>query len=416
MKRKLFILMVVLALFALAACTGNSQENQAGNINNPAGSQANDENTSEPSSGPATCTAQTLVEEDFVEADDHVTGKTEDFAATITVYSDFACEGCLTMASALAKSLELYPEDIRLVFRSFPETTSQRSVIVAKAAEAAGMQGKFWEMHDLLFGSQGEWLDMDDETFQEWIWAQVAALELNIDQFDADINGEEVSAILVKNLERAVAYNSAPPVVLVNNTPSPPYITTVGDFFLYLETLMIPYGRHIQNLEFTDCPPMTIDPEANYTAALVTDQGEVIIALYPDIAPFAVNSFIFLAENDYFDDTPIYAVIEGFVAQAGDPSGTGWGSPGYLYSTEISDEISFERPGMVAMANAAPDIVNSQFFITYSPLTFLDGKHTIFGEVIDGMDVMRSLTPRDPEQNPLLPINNMILDVIITTQ
>jgi cyclophilin family peptidyl-prolyl cis-trans isomerase len=194
----------------------------------------------------------------------------------------------------------------------------------------------------------------------------------------------------------------------------PQYITTVSDFLLYLETLMVPYGRHLRSVQYSYCPPLTVDPEGTYTATLVTDRGEVTIALYPDVAPYAVNNFIFLAQEDYYDNTPFYAVIEGFIAQAGDPSGTGWGTPGYMFSTEISDQVSFDQPGMVAMGNASPTLVNSQFFITYSPLTFLDGQYTIFGEVVSGLDVLRSLNPRDPEVDPLLPLENYILDVIIT--
>ncbi|HKJ28269.1 MAG TPA: peptidylprolyl isomerase, partial [Anaerolineales bacterium] len=94
----------------------------------------------------------------------------------------------------------------------------------------------------------------------------------------------------------------------------------------------------------------------------------------------------------------------------------GWGTPGYMFSTEISDQIAFDRPGMVAMSNAAPDLVNSQFFMTSIPISNFNGQFTIFGEVVDGMDVLRQLTPRDPELNPLEPFSNYILDVIISKQ
>jgi len=191
------------------------------------------------------------------------------------------------------------------------------------------------------------------------------------------------------------------------------YISTVGDFFVWLDTLMIPYGRHIKDHQFPECPPMAIDREKEYTATLHTDMGDVVLALYPDVAPMAVNSFVFLAENDYYDNTPFYAVIEGFVAQAGDPSGTGWGTPGYLFGLETSPDLTFERPYMLAMANSGTDTNNSQFFITFSPLTYLDGKYTIFGEVLDGVDVLKNLSPRDPEQDIMPPIKNYILDVTI---
>lgn len=136
------------------------------------------------------------------------------------------------------------------------------------------------------------------------------------------------------------------------------------------------------------------------------------MALYPEEAPYAVNNFIFLAENDYYDNTPFYAVIEGFVVQAGDPSGTGWGTPGFLYDVEVS-ELNFERPYMVAMTNSGPGSNNSQFFITFSPLTYLNGQNTIFGEVIDGVEVLKLLTLRDPEKDPFVPVSDYILDITI---
>jgi cyclophilin family peptidyl-prolyl cis-trans isomerase len=268
-------------------------------------------------------------------------------------------------------------------------------------------------MHNLLFTTQESWVNMDSTEFSNFIWTDVSALGLDLEQFDEDVNSDKINEKIATNYDEAIQYATEPPVVLVNGTATPMYISTVRDFFVWLDTLMIPYGRHIKNNQFSECPPMTIDPEKEYTATLHTDVGDVVLALYPDVAPMAVNSFVFLAENDYYDNTPFYAVIEGFVAQAGDPSGTGWGTPGYLFGLETSPDLTFERPYMLAMANSGTDTNNSQFFITYSPLTYLDGKYTIFGEVLDGVDVLKSLSARDPEQNIMPPIKNYILDVTI---
>ena len=161
---------------------------------------------------------------------------------------------------------------------------------------------------------------------------------------------------------------------------------------------------------------MTVSEKNKYTATLHTEKGDVILALYPDVAPVTVNNFIFLAENDYYDNTPFYAVIEGFVAQAGDPSGTGWGTPGFFYDLETSPELTFERPYMLAMGNSGPGASNSLFFITFSPLNHLNGQHTIFGEVLDGVEVLKALTIRDPETDPLAPMGDLLLDVTIEKQ
>ncbi|HEY5669632.1 MAG TPA: peptidylprolyl isomerase [Anaerolineales bacterium] len=158
---------------------------------------------------------------------------------------------------------------------------------------------------------------------------------------------------------------------------------------------------------------MTIDASKQYVAILHTEKGDITIELYADKAPLAVNNFIFLARNGWYDEVTFHRVMENFVAQAGDPSGTGFGTPGYAFSNEISPDLKFDKAGIVAMANAGPDSNGSQFFITYAPTPQLDGGYTIFGQVISGMDVAESLTPRDPSQALDLPPGDEIISVEI---
>ncbi|MBL8103861.1 MAG: peptidylprolyl isomerase [Anaerolineales bacterium] len=127
--------------------------------------------------------------------------------------------------------------------------------------------------------------------------------------------------------------------------------------------------------------------------------GDILIELYTKDAPITVNSFIFLACKGFFDGVTFHRVLEGFMAQGGDPTGTGMGGPGYEFVNEYSD-LSFDKAGVVAMANAGPDTNGSQFFITFGPTEFLDGGYTIFGQVIEGMDVVLSITLRDPDLKP----------------
>lgn len=417
MKKTSALFLLTAIFLLLAACGG---ENAPVNTTDAAvPTEMENTNTEdfgvESTATPAECTAQSTQIGDLAYENDFITGKTEDYAVTMVVYNDFACEGCAAMETTLATALELYPDDIRLVYRYFPILggENENGVVAAKAAESAGLQGKFWEMHDLLFSTQTEWVDLDTETFVEFLLTQAADLELDMDQFNQDLNSEAVNEKIADNYNEAQYYAAEPPVVLVNGTTTPIYLSTVADFYLWLETLMIPYGRHLADQQFSECPPMTVDPEKDYTATLHTDVGDIVIALYPDVAPMAVNSFIFLAENGYYDHTPFYAVINGYVVQAGDPSGTGWGSPGYLFGLETSPELSFERPYMVAMANGGVNANNSQFFITLNPLTYLNGQFTIFGEVLDGIEVINSLTERDPESNLLVPFYNYLVDITI---
>lgn len=147
-------------------------------------------------------------------------------------------------------------------------------------------------------------------------------------------------------------------------------------------------------------PPMTVDVSKQYFATVkMAKGGEIVIQLYPEKAPITVNSFVFLARDGYFDGTTFHRVLDGFMAQGGDPTGTGGGDPGYEFVNEDSD-LTFDKAGVVAMANAGRDTNGSQFFITFLPTPQLDGGYTIFGQVIEGMDVVNGITRRDPQQNP----------------
>ncbi|HEX7974682.1 MAG TPA: peptidylprolyl isomerase, partial [Anaerolineales bacterium] len=148
-------------------------------------------------------------------------------------------------------------------------------------------------------------------------------------------------------------------------------------------------------------------------ATLHTEKGDIAMDLYADKAPLAVNSFIFLAKQGWYDGVTFHRVIEGYIAQGGDPSGTGFGTPGYAFDNEISPDLKFDSPGILAMANAGPGSNGSQFFITLAPTPKLDGNYTIFGKVISGMDVVEKLSPRDPSQGLGLPPGDKILSVSI---
>ena len=154
------------------------------------------------------------------------------------------------------------------------------------------------------------------------------------------------------------------------------------------------------SLQYDAYPPMTIDAAKKYFATVkMAKGGEFVIQLYPDKAPLAVNSFVFLAREGYFDGVTFHRVLEGFMAQGGDPEGTGGGGPGYQFANEDSD-LLFDKAGVVAMANAGRDTNGSQFFITFVPYPSLNGDYTIFGQVIEGMDVVNNITRRNPDQFP----------------
>lgn len=145
-------------------------------------------------------------------------------------------------------------------------------------------------------------------------------------------------------------------------------------------------------------PEMEIDPEKNYTARMETEKGEMVIELFADKAPKTVNNFVFLARQGFYDDIIFHRVIANFMAQGGDPTGTGTGGPGYKFEDEFDPSLKHDKPGILSMANAGPNTNGSQFFITHVPTPWLDNKHSVFGQVSEGMDVLMSIPPRDPMQ------------------
>jgi peptidylprolyl isomerase len=160
---------------------------------------------------------------------------------------------------------------------------------------------------------------------------------------------------------------------------------------------------------------MTIDVNKKYFATIKMDIGDIKIELYPKDAPETVNSFVFLARQHYYDGITFHRVIPGFVAQAGDPTGTGSGGPGYT----VKDEVNARKflDGTVGMAKtAAPNSAGSQFFIDYAPQPNLDGGYTVFGQVVEGRDVLDKITPRDPSRNPNLPPGTKINTIEIDEQ
>jgi len=163
------------------------------------------------------------------------------------------------------------------------------------------------------------------------------------------------------------------------------------------EPAEVPVGK---NLQYDAPPPMTIDVGKEYFATVkLAKGGEFVIQLYPDKAPITVNNFVFLAREGYYDGTTFHRVLPDFMAQGGDPTGTGGGDPGYKFEDEPND-LSFDKAGILAMANSGPNTNGSQFFITYVPTPWLTGLHTIFGQVIEGMDVVMAIRERDPQMAP----------------
>ena len=149
------------------------------------------------------------------------------------------------------------------------------------------------------------------------------------------------------------------------------------------------------NKQWDKQPAMTIDPEKKYRALIATTRGDMDLELYPDHAPVTVNNFIFLAREGFYDGVLFHRVISDFMIQTGDPTGTGTGGPGYRFEDETAGNPLVHERGVISMANAGPNTNGSQFFITHSPQPHLDGRHTVFGKVVQGQDVVDAIRQGD---------------------
>lgn len=381
-----------------------------------------DANTSD--ADPMECTLSSLFPEPLdlasaklpeISNDDWARGAT-DAKLTIVEYSDFQCPYCSIAGRTLQEFEAAHPDDVQVIFRHFPLPGHDKSNLAAQAAEAAGSQDKFWEMHDLLFAEANweTWTAMSLADFESWLVEQAGTLGLDSQKFTKDLTSDAV----VSKVEKA--YGSAISSDL-NSTPS--FYFFVDGELVFVPADQIPYDlmtleevltlAKLDSRQYAECPPMIVDPARQYTANIKTSQGDFSIKLYADQAPLAVNSFIFLAGEGWFDNVSFHRVLPGFVAQTGDPSGTGFGGPGYEFKNEVNETLKYDRAGLVGMANGGADTNGSQFFITYAEAPSLNGGYTIFGEVISGMDVVEKLTPRDPGSDGELPDPDAILSVSI---
>lgn len=315
----------------------------------------------------------------------------------------------------LAQIQKENPQDIRVVFRNLPligtpeQPFHDKAALSAQASEAAGKQGKFWEMHDLLFERQAEWASFTPDQFKSWVIERAAELGLDKDQFATDLVAKEIVEKVQAAWDHAVSIGMvSTPFLLINGQIWPRDLPMSAGNIASIIKLNL-----LEKNQFTACPPMTVDSNKEYFATLHTDKGDIKIQLFADKAPIAVNNFIFLAKQGWYDNVTFHRVLPEFVAQAGDPSGTGFGGPGYAFVNEVSPDLKFDQPGRVGMANSGKDSNGSQFFITFAPTPQLDGGYTIFGQVIEGMDVAKSLTPRDPSQTLDLPPGDKIKSIDI---
>ncbi|MCP4536002.1 MAG: thioredoxin domain-containing protein [Chloroflexi bacterium] len=307
---------------------------------------------------------------------------------------------------------DTYGEDFQSAFRHFPLSFHDNATITAEATEAAGAQGKFWEMHDLIFERQQQWTQLSESAVQAELVSYAEELGLDAERFSQDLS-DHVYLDRVNTDAQVAQMSGLPgtPSYIINGVVYP-----TNEFGLHPTqiTAFIDLLK-LKDRMYATPPPQVIDPDKDYIATIRTEHGDIVIELYADQVPVNVNSFVFLAQDGWYDGVTFHRVLPGFVAQAGDPTGSGIGAPGYRCDDEIVPAFTYDGPGVVGMASGGPGTssIGSQFFITYDALPQLDGNYTIIGRVIEGMDAADSITPRDPGQGNVLPPGDVIETILI---
>ena len=184
-------------------------------------------------------------------------------------------------------------------------------------------------------------------------------------------------------------------------TPEPPPAAAELDLGTELPTIPLDMPQEPADRDgmFDEPPPFVIEESGVYFAVLETAKGDITVELFADRTPITVNNFVYLARSGFYDGTTFHRVIPNFMAQAGDPSGTGRGGPGYRFEDEFISNLGFDEPGLLAMANAGPGTNGSQFFLTHVETPHLNQRHTIFGKIVEGMDVLLGIAVRDPQSS-----------------
>ncbi len=168
----------------------------------------------------------------------------------------------------------------------------------------------------------------------------------------------------------------------------------------------------MQPMKYEQPPALTLDPEKSYQARIKTDQGEMVAVLHARRAPRTVNNFVFLAREGFYDGVIFHRVIDDFMAQTGDPTGTGTGGPGYRFEDEFHPDLRHDGEGILSMANAGPNTNGSQFFITHRETPWLDDRHSVFGRLVSSLEVLQSIPARDPQTRsaPAVAIQSIVIE------
>ena len=341
-----------------------------------------------PAPRPVTCEPFPL----NVNAGDHLKGNPR-ATTTIIEYGDFQCPACATFSPQMKALMETVSDTVRLVFRHFPLPQHDKAVLTAHAAEAAALQGKFWEMHDLLYEKQGEWINKPVAEITATLRTYAEQLKLDIARFERDFASEAVAARVQRDAQTgdAAGVRGTPSLFLDGNEISPQAFQqpdTAAQLRDYASRrAQAAAGLSTRTFDFAR-PEQVTTKDAKYVMTVKTTRGEIVAELDPALAPVNVNSTVFLAQQGYFDGAPVVLNDQQIGAiLIGNP--TVAGNPGFECGVELTPG-AMSQPGVVALFGNA-NTSSAQFIFTYSPTLELDGRFSVIGQITSGLDVVKSL-------------------------
>lgn len=345
-------------------------------------------------------------------ADERILGNPE-AAVTLIEYADFQCPACAAFHRGFKPVFATVSDTVRLVFRHFPLTAiHDKAQLAAHAAEAAALQGKFWEMHDVLFEKQSEWSAQPLSAFTATLKSYAQSIGLDVARFERDLASAEVAARVQRDLRSGeLAGVGGTPTVYLDGQFVPPDAFTQTDSAQQLRSYAQQWAAQRGSMakRTFDAPAQVTRAERRYQLTLETTKGNVVLALDPTLAPVNVNSVVFLAQQGYFDGAPVALndVSLGAVLM-GNP--TAQGNPGYTCDAELPRLGLMNQPGVVALFGDGRTS-NAQFILTYSPTQRLDGRFTVIGRVEQGLEVLRALRSNEGSGEP-----DRIVRVVVAEQ
>jgi len=339
---------------------------------------------------PATCEVYSLtIPVRPADDTDYVKGVDPE-AATFTIieYADFQCPACSAMAPVMSEFLKNHP-DVRLVYRHFPLSFHANAQLTAEAAEAAGAQGKFWEMHDLLFSRVSEWSELEADAAQAKMTDFAKELGLDAELFERDLKAGTYRSKVERQLMEAQQLGlPGTPTYIFEGMVYPSDQMGISSQGLEAFLPMVRQLLALQPRQYTELPPVVLDATKRYEVTVQTSKGDIVFDLDTTGAPTQVNNFLFLAQEGWYDGTKFFFVMDNFAAVTGDPSNTGSGSPGYYC---IGESVgSFSEAGLVGL------VPNGQFFFSLgADAARLDGAYPVIGRVTQGLEVLDQLQRSD---------------------